>query len=138
MDAKSPLVITKSFGDNTSIADTVIFSCPEGAEYEVQEVMERHTTAGSNGGAVTLDVEKCDDAEAIGAGDSVLASTFNLKSTVDTLVRKSTASGLATALATRTIKGGQALALNFTGTLTALAGMCVTVVLVLRRPGIRR
>lgn len=135
---KDPRVITAHFGPNAAIGDCPLFICEEGAEYEVVEVMESHITAGSDGGAVSLDVIKCDSAEALAAGESVLASVFNLKSTADTPVRKSTASGLASTLAVRTIKGGQRLDADFQGTLTALVGVCVTIILRLLRAGVRR
>ena len=106
---------------------------------EVVEVNERHTTAGSNGGAVTMNLVKAADAVAVAGATTLLQSEFDMKSTVDTLVRKTTAnSGLVTAQATRTLTGGQALGLDFTGTLTALAGVVVTIVLRMRRPATNR
>jgi len=140
MDAKTPLVITKSIDINPATAlpvDHILFICPEGAEYEVVEVKEAHTVAGSDGGAVTGDIKKHSAGTAPDAGTSVLSSTFNLKSTANTPVSKNTASGLA-AQSVRRLTGGQMLSQDFTGTLTALAGCCVTVVLKMLRPPIYR
>lgn len=136
---KDALVLTKVFASNGEVIDTAIFICPEGAEYEVTEVMEEHTTAGSNGGAVTMDVVKAASGTAVAGATSLLQSTFNMKSTADTPVRKTKAnSGLVVAQGTRTLTAGQKLGLDFTGTLTALAGVCVTVILRLRRPALNR
>lgn len=135
---KSPLVVSVSFGANAAIADATLFVCPEGAEFEVVEVMESHVAAGNDGGAVALDVVKCDSGVAIAAGATVLGTTFDLKSIANTTVRKSTASGLAAALATRTVKSGQRLDLDFQGTLTTLTGVGVTITLRERRPAVRR
>lgn len=113
--------------------------CPEGFEYEVVEVNEEHTVAGTDAGAVTADLKKLASAT-VGApstGTSVLSSTFNLKSTANTPVKKTTASGLA-AKSVRTLRSGDRLGLDFTGTLTALGGMAITVSLVMRRPGTYR
>lgn len=89
---------------------------------EVLVVSEVHTVAGSDGGAVTLDIEKCTGTTAIGSGTSILASTFNLKSTAYTPVRKS-GTGLSSA---RQLEAGDRLAWKTSGTLTALQGVQVT------------
>jgi hypothetical protein len=139
MNMKTPRVLTQSFGANASIADTILFQCEEGAEYEVVEVMERHIAAGDDAGAVALDVVKCDSAAAIAAGATVLASTFNLKAAADTIVRKTAGNGgLSSALATRTIKAGQSLHLDFQGVLSTLAGVNITVILRQLRAGVHR
>lgn len=135
---KHPRTETARFGANASLADCPLFICEEGAEYEVVEVMETHIVAGTDGGAVSMDLVKAGSGVALGAGTSVLGSVFNLKSTINTPVRKSLSSGLAAAAATRRITGGQRLDIDFQGTLTAAAGVCVTVVLRMLRPGIRR
>lgn len=134
---KSPLVLALSQTINPATAlmvDGTFFTCPAGAEYEVVEVIESHSVAGSDGGAVTADLKKCDSGTAPASGTSVLSSTFDLKSTANTPVSKTTASGLA-AEAVRILTAGQRLCLDLTGTLTALAGFNVTVVLRLRRAG---
>lgn len=135
---KHPRTITASFGPNAAIGDSSLVTIEEGAEYEVVEVMERHITAGTDAGAVALDLVKCPSGSAIAAGTTVLASTFDLKSTADTPVRKSLSSGLAATLALRTLKAGESLHADFQGTLTALVGVSITVILRQLRPGIRR
>lgn len=85
---------------------------------------ERHGTLGTNGGAVTLDVEKLATGTAKGAGVSMLASTFNLKATIDTYqVIYPT-----TTLANKQLTTGQAVALKTSGTLTAVNDVVVTLV----------
>jgi len=90
---------------------------------EILRVAEVHETAGTDAGSVVLDVLKVPSGTAIGSGTSMLASTFDLKSTADTPVIKE-----GTALsAYRRLKENESLALKTTGTLTSLAGVCVTI-----------
>jgi hypothetical protein len=91
--------------------------------YRVVSVAEIHAVAGSDGGAVTLFVNKCTGTQAPSAGSPVTALSFNLKSTAATAVSQNGA-GSAASLA-----AGDKLAFDFTGTLTALAGGCVTIIL---------
>lgn len=96
---------------------------------EIIGVSERHETAGTNGGAVTLDVLKVPSGIAIGSGVSVLTAPFNLKSTADTTVYKQ---GIDLVLGSVTPDGRKldpfdSIALKTSGTLTAVAGVCVTI-----------
>lgn len=95
---------------------TALFPC------EVMLVAEVHTVAGTSVGTVTLDIEKCTGTTAIGAGTSILATAFNLKSTAYTPVFKSGVT-LSTA---RQLATGDRLALKTSGTLTSLEGVQVT------------
>lgn len=90
---------------------------------EVVGVSEVHAVAGSDVGAVTLDVVKCDGTEAPSAGVTVLSSTIDLKGTADTVVNRT----LTATVANRKLVAGERLAINVTGTLTALAGGVVTI-----------
>lgn len=90
---------------------------------QIVGIQEIHETAGSDAGAVTLDVVVVDDGSAISTGTSLLATTFNLKSTANTLVRKQKRD-LSSA---RLIEPNQTVALKTSGTLTAVAGVCVTI-----------
>lgn len=92
--------------------------------YEVMEISEAHTTAGNDAGTVTLDIERLQGTEALDAGDSICVSAFNLKSTADTVVTKKT-----TDLHNRTLLTGNRLALKDAGTLTNVAGLCVSILL---------
>ena len=92
---------------------------------EIIKAYEFHRVLGTNGGAVTLDIEKLIDGQALDAGTTVLASTFNLKSTVNTGQRVKTS----TTEVDRNLKPGDRLALKDTGTLTAVAGVLVEVLL---------
>jgi len=91
---------------------------------EILRVTEVHETAGTDAGAVTLDVLRVPSGTAIGSGTSILASTFNLKSTAATPVYKQ---GLNLSSTTRRLKENESLALKTSGTLTALADVCVTI-----------
>ena len=77
--------------------------------------------------------------EALAAGVTALdGGVFDLKSTADTPVTRSTASGLSTTRSARVLQPGDRHDLDFQGTLTSLAGVCVTLVYLLRRQGVRR
>lgn len=90
--------------------------------FEVLRASEVHTVAGSDAGAVSVDIEKVEGTTAIGSGTSVLASTFDLKSTANTVVYKE-AYNLSSA---RILKEGDRLALKVSGTLTDLQGVQIT------------
>lgn len=90
---------------------------------EILWVAETHKTAGTDVGAVTLNLEILDSAEALDAGDTVLSTAFDLKSTADTPVMKS-GTDLSSS---RQMKEGQRLALKDSGALTSVADVVVTV-----------
>lgn len=99
----------------------VIVTAP--AAFEVVSVTEVHSTAGTDAGTVTLDVEKLTGTTAPGSGTSILASTFNLKSTANTPVTKEGN----TLASDHKFAEGNRLAVKTSGTLTALQGVCVTI-----------
>ena len=83
--------------------------------------------AGTNAGALTLDIVKCADGTAAASGSSLLATTFNLDTTADTL---QTRSGLTLLRAgTTQLKENQSLACVRSGTLTNIAHISITVYL---------
>lgn len=125
----TPRIINVHLG-NAELVDRALLTVEAGAMYEVSEVIETHTVLGTDGGDVTVDVKKCTGTQAPSAGTSVLSSTFNLKSTINTPVSKVRGQGLATSLVTRTVKAGERLCLDFTGTQTAVEGVAVQIVLV--------
>lgn len=104
------------------VVDTGYFTC--------MSVVEVHETLGTDGGAVTADMKKATGTQAVNAGTSFLAATFNLKATINTLVKKNQSNGgfLATAagIAARTIGPGERHGIDFTGVMTALTGVNIT------------
>lgn len=89
----------------------------------VSAVYEAHQTAGTDGSAVTLNIEKLTSGTAAGSGVNVLGSEINLKATANI-----TQTGVLTnTLANRRLKKGERLALKKTGTLTALVGVCIII-----------
>jgi hypothetical protein len=88
-------------------------------------VREVHATAGTDGGSVTLQVEKLTGTTAPGSGTSVLASAFNLKSAANTVVTKYRATDFVSALSSRQFAVGDRVALLTSGTLTSLADVSV-------------
>jgi len=117
-DAKSS-TITKSFG----ASDLPFFIARHPCE--VLWVAESHIVAGTNAGAVTMDVVKLTSGQAVASGVSILTAEFDMKSTANTPVQKE-GKDLS---ANRQLKNGDRLALDFTGTLTDLAGVQVTLYL---------
>ena len=90
----------------------------------VTKVSEVHAVAGNDGSAVTATIKRCQGTEAATAGDDLLNSTkINLKGAANTVQSPAlTATGAHLALAI-----GDRLSVDFTGTLTTLAGGAITV-----------
>ena len=103
---------------STNYTETKVIRHP----MEVLRASEVHTTAGTDAGAVTLDIQRLTGTTAPGSGTSILASTFNAKSTANTVVSKEGA-GLAS---NRQFREGERLGLAVSGVLTALAGVSIT------------
>lgn len=93
--------------------------------YEIIEVKERHETAGSDAGAVTVMLKKVPSGTAPGSGTDTLSAGINLKATANT----NQSGTLHATLSNRRLEAGDALALVTTGTLTAVAGVTVAVTL---------
>lgn len=107
---------------NADLADQPIYVANR--PVRVKSIWVSIGTIGSDAGAVTLDVKKAGSGTAISGGTSVLSATANLKSSA--LVNTPTALGLAAA-ATLALAAGDALGIDFTGTLTAVTDVLVTV-----------
>jgi hypothetical protein len=104
----------------SSIADKVIGIVP--VKCELVKVMEAHGTAGSDGGAVTLSIERLQGTETSSNGDQVVAATINLKGTANTVQT-------GTIVKTSNIHqfaAGDRVGVNVTGTTTSLATMVVS------------
>lgn len=129
--AGKTLVAEFTIGPNAGIltAPNVAMFIADG-DYEVLEVVEIHETLGTDGGAVTADIVKCTGTQAALAGATVLASTFNLKATINTVVRKNLSNGgLTTTAANRRLTAGDRLCAKFTGVLAAVTGVRIQAIL---------
>lgn len=110
-------VFTASTEYTASSVDKTFFVADR--SYTVKNVSVRVSAAGTDAGAVTLVVEKTPDGTAIGSGTNLSSDTANLKGTANTkvdLTLSTTASDLNLAV-------GDALSVNFTGTMTAATGV---------------
>ena len=108
----------------SSVADLQFFTAP--VKCEVVGIREVHETAGTDGGAVTGTIRRCQGTEAATAGDDLLGTTkINFKGTA--LTEQTPA--LTSTTASLTLDAGDRLSLDVTGTTTALAGVIVTVLL---------
>lgn len=129
---RAPRIITVVYATNAGI-----LTAPSGAlfvadaPYILEQVSEIHETLGTDGSAVTLDIVKCTGTQAASAGTSVLSSTFNLKATINTVVRKTQASGLVTTSSKAGLRlaAGDRFCAKFGGVFTSLTGVCVTLIL---------
>lgn len=108
----------------SSVADLQFFTAP--VKCQVVSVREVHATAGTDGGAVTGTIRRCQGTEAATAGDDLLGTTkINFKGTA--LTEQTPA--LTSTTANLILEPGDRLSLDVTGTTTALAGVIVTVLL---------
>jgi len=89
----------------------------------ITEVQEVHQTAGSDGGAVTLDIEKLTGTQAPAAGVSALASTIDLKGTANTVVTAT----LTDTIANKNLVIGDRVALKDGGVLTSVDTVTVII-----------
>jgi len=110
-----------NFADPTP-ADKAFFIAP--FDLTIKRIDYIHSTAGSDAGAVTLQVERLQGTEAPAAGDNLLSAAFNCKGTANTVQN----GALTATTASLTLSRGDRLGLNYTGTLTALAGVVVGIV----------
>lgn len=110
---------------NTQCIDQVFYVATR--PYLVTGISYVHATAGSDAGAVNLQVSKDSGTAAPGTGTDLLTNNsnagFNCKATANTVQTGTLVSGNATL----TLAAGDRLALDFAGTTTALAGVTVTV-----------
>lgn len=91
----------------------------------IEEVWESHKVAGSDGGTVTVDIERLSSGQALDAGSAMLASALSLKTTANTPQQGTISSDITK----RQFVKGDRLALKDTGTLTAVSGVVVTIVI---------
>lgn len=134
---QSPILVSFQAGPNAALLtapDVSVFIAD--TDYELVKVQEVHETLGTDGSAVTLDIKKCTTTQASASGTTMLSSTFNLKSTINTVVTKSKGTtGLTATMANRRIAVGNRIALDFSGTMTSVTGVLVQLWLIrLRRP----
>jgi len=90
--------------------------------YLILEVIERHETAGSDGGVVTLMLKRVPSGTAPASGTDILSAGISLKATANT-------NQVGTIGQVKTLQSGDSLSLVTTGTLTALVGVTVYVLL---------
>jgi hypothetical protein len=119
---------TFNIAANGSIGATTFFIADR--TYYVQGITEVHKTAGSDGSAVTAVITRERGVLAPGAGTALMSNTFNLKGTANT-VQSATLNGTVNAPLdpVLVLNPGDRLSFKTSGTLTALAGVVVTVYL---------
>lgn len=93
--------------------------------YEVLAISEVHRTAGTDAGAVTLNLEKCTSGTAPDSGVTLLATAFDLKASTNTPRYGTLTATKSNLLLAR----GDRLILKDSGVLTGVADVAVTVIL---------
>lgn len=113
--------IRHSIVDGATAANYDVFFT---ADYpcEVVSVSETHRVLGTDGGAVTLTIEKLTSGQALDAGTVLLTTALSLKTTINT-----PQFGVLVSTGARVLARGDRLALKDAGTLTAVAGVSVTI-----------
>lgn len=127
------LYISHFIADGTDAANYgVIFTAP--FDCVVSYVSEVHQTAGTNGGAVTLQLEKLTGTQALDAGGEILSPAIDLKATANTVTvypDSFTSTTFSQDITSNkkhyTLKKGDRLALKDAGTLTDVAGINVVI-----------
>lgn len=120
--------ITVVMGANADVVDTNVFIADK--PYELIGVQEVHNVLGTDAGAVTLDVKKCTGTTAVASGTTILATTFDLKATINTVVKKTLSNGgLSATAASRFLAAGDRVVIDITGVTTAVAGLAVLITL---------
>lgn len=93
----------------------------------VVAISEVHQTAGTNGGAVTLQLERLQGTEAPDAGDEILVTALSLKTTANTVQYGTITPVRTTGTSVANLALGDRLCLKDAGTLTAVANMTVVI-----------
>lgn len=126
IDGKDGFYITENLvstlpatADNYGVFFTATHPCT------VMMVAESHTVAGSNAGAVTLNIEKLTSSQALDTGAEILITSYDLKSTANIPIIKQGYTELNGT--NRVLKQGDRLALKDAGTLTSVAGLQITI-----------
>lgn len=99
----------------TSVSQT-IFVAPR--SLIVTGISLRPDTAGTDAGAVTVQVRRVPSGTAIASGTALLTTALNLKGAANT----NQTGALSTVAGARIVSAGQAIALEFAGVLTAATG----------------
>lgn len=89
----------------------------------ISGVREAHQTAGTDGGAVTLNLEKLTGTQALNSGITLLSTAINLKGTINTVLNAS----LSSIPSDLNLAVGDRIALKDTGTLTTVAGVSLMI-----------
>jgi hypothetical protein len=121
-----PIAVRVPSTDAATAANyTAPFFIANTRDYELLDVRERHETAGSDGGDVTVMLKKVPSGTAPASGSDMLSAEINLKATANI----NQTGSITTTSANRVLKQGESMALIVTGTPTDVAGVTVSVLL---------
>lgn len=117
-----PVTITLQ-GSAAATADNYDVFFIADRDYLVVSISEIHSTVGSDGSDVTCQVQKLTGTEAVASGSDILSTAFDLKGTANTVQEGI----LVLTSNTLVLNKGDRLALDDSGTLTAVTDVIVTV-----------
>jgi hypothetical protein len=101
--------------------------------YEVIEMREVHDIAG--GASAAAVVRKCASGTTIGSGLAIGLTAFDLTAAADTPQRRALSAGtLSATVANRFLSPGDSIGIDYSGTLTAMTGVAITITLRRTRP----
>ena len=106
---------------SASSVDESIFIASD--SWQITHIEEVHTVAGNDGSAVNVTVTNCDGTDAPSAGNNMLQAVIDLKGTANTMQTGT----LTATTADLQLADGDRLALDYSGTLTTLAGGSITI-----------
>lgn len=91
----------------------------------VSQITEAHAVKGTDGSAVSLDIEKLTGTTVPGSGTKITAAAIDLKGVINTVVTPA----LSTSVGVVQLASGDRLALLLTGTPTSVANVTVTILI---------
>lgn len=123
VDTTSTYCVSVALPLNGDQVDQNIFIAME--PVRVLAISESHATAGSDASAVSCVVRKATGTTAIASGTVIMSNSFDLKAAANTVQN----AAMATNSATVTLASGDRLGVDFTGVMTSVAGVVVTLLL---------
>lgn len=115
-EAGNGAFLTETVAWTASSADSVIFVAPR--KMVVQSIVARVEVAGTDAGAVTAVIKKAASGTAIASGTALHSGSINLKGTAATNQTLT----LSTTASTLELAAGDAVVIDYTGTLTSAVG----------------
>jgi hypothetical protein len=109
-----------------TMRDVMFFVNKTGRPLRVLQIVERHGTAETTAGSLSVTVKKVASAQAVSAGTALHATGADLKATADTNISPT----LTATLASLKLADGDGLGADFSAAGTEIADVCISVLLI--------